>query len=56
MSGVPAETRVAIDAEIVKNYPDLDALYRDPHQRPELGFQATWTAAQLAGRMRKIAT
>ena len=50
----PAGTRVAIDAEIVKTYPDLDALYRDLHQHPELGFQETRTAALLAARMRKL--
>ncbi|SEU20698.1 hippurate hydrolase [Myxococcus fulvus] len=35
-------------------YPDLDALYRDLHQHPELSFQEEKTAAKLAERLRKL--
>ncbi len=35
-------------------YPDLDALYRDLHQTPELSNQEARTAAKLAERLRKL--
>jgi hippurate hydrolase len=35
-------------------YPDLDALYRDLHQTPELSSHEEKTAARLAERMRKL--
>ncbi|MCE9668031.1 amidohydrolase [Myxococcus stipitatus] len=35
-------------------YPELDALYRDLHQNPELSFQEEKTAAKLAERLRKL--
>ncbi|MCP3099987.1 amidohydrolase [Myxococcus sp. K15C18031901] len=35
-------------------YPELDALYRDLHQTPELSFQEEKTAAKLAERLRKL--
>ncbi len=35
-------------------YPDLDALYRDLHQTPELSLQEEKTAAKLAERLRKL--
>ncbi|WP_163999874.1 amidohydrolase [Pyxidicoccus caerfyrddinensis] len=35
-------------------YPDLDALYRDLHQSPELSLQEEKTAAKLAERLRKL--
>lgn len=35
-------------------YPDLDALYRDLHQNPELSSHEEKTAAKLAERMRKL--
>jgi hippurate hydrolase len=34
-------------------YPELDALYRDLHQNPELSLQEEKTAAKLAERLRK---
>ena len=49
-----AAARKAIDAGLDRTYPALDALYRDIHQHPELGFQETRTAALLADRMRKL--
>ena len=35
-------------------YPQLDAIYRDIHAHPELGFEETRTAAKLAGEMRAL--
>lgn len=46
--------KAAIDAQLNKNYPHLDALYKDIHAHPELGFQETATAAKLAAEMRAI--
>ena len=37
-------------AEVDAIYPDIEALYIDLHQHPELAFQETQTAAKLAGR------
>lgn len=50
---VPA-ARARIDALLDKNYPELDALYKDLHQHPEVGFQEVRTAGLLAARMRKL--
>lgn len=50
----PAALRTQIDAEIAKDYPDLDTLYLDLHAHPELGFQEVRTAAILAARMKKL--
>lgn len=36
------------------DYAQLDALYRDLHAHPELGFQETRTAAKLAAEMRAL--
>lgn len=46
--------RARIDAVLDKNYPGLDALYRDLHAHPEVGFQESRTAALLAERIRKL--
>src|SRR6185312_1665671 len=46
--------RTRIDAGLDKTYPQLEALYKDIHQHPELGFQENRTAALLAARMRKL--
>lgn len=35
-------------------YPALDAIYKDIHANPELGFQETRTAAKLAAEMRSL--
>jgi len=35
-------------------YPQLDAIYRDIHAHPELGFQESRTAARLADEMRSL--
>lgn len=63
--GVPAApgAAAALDAPAAKNridatldqvYPSLDALYRDLHAHPEVGFQEVRTAKMLAAQMRKL--
>lgn len=49
-----AADKTAIDAQLAKNYAHLDAIYKDIHQNPELGFQETRTAAKLAAEMRAL--
>jgi len=49
-----AAVKPAIVAEVEADYPHLDALYKDIHTHPELGFQETRTAAKLAGEMRAL--
>jgi hypothetical protein len=46
--------KARIDASLDKNYPELDALYKDLHSHPEVGFQEERTAALLAAKMRKL--
>jgi hippurate hydrolase len=41
-------------AEIDRMYPDLETLYKELHQHPELAFQETKTAATLAERLRAL--
>lgn len=53
-AGNVAANKAAIDAQLNKAYPHLDALYKDIHQNPELGMQETRTAAKLAAEMRAI--
>ena len=36
-----------------KNYPTLEAIYKDLHQHPELGMQEVRTAGILAQHLRK---
>jgi hippurate hydrolase len=43
-----------IVALLDQKYPDLDALYKDLHANPELGFQEKRTARILAARMRRL--
>lgn len=43
-----------IDATVGEQYPRLDALYKDLHAHPEVGFQEIRTAARLAAEMRKL--
>lgn len=47
-----ASVKDAVDARLDQTYPKLDALYKDIHAHPELGFQETRTAARLADMMR----
>ena len=44
----------APQSEIDALYPDIEALYMDLHQSPELAFQEVQTAAKLAERLRKL--
>ena len=37
-----------------KFYPQIEAIYKDIHANPELGFQETRTAAKLASEMRAL--
>lgn len=49
-SGLVADLRADID----KMYPDIEKLYIDLHQNPELSLLEEKTAAKLAERMRKL--
>lgn len=49
-----ARDKAAIEASLNQTYAHLDALYKDIHQHPELGFQETATAAKLAAEMRAL--
>ncbi|WP_317151627.1 amidohydrolase [Sphingopyxis indica] len=49
-----AAAKARINATLDRQYPHLDALYKDLHAHPEVGFQETRTAALLAGEMRKL--
>jgi hippurate hydrolase len=40
--------------EVAALEPELEALYKDLHQHPELGFQEIRTAAELATRLRAV--
>lgn len=41
-------------AEVDAIYPDIEALYLDLHQHPELAFQEVQTAAKLAARLKTL--
>ena len=41
-------------AEVDAIYPDIEALYLDLHQNPELAFQEVHTAAKLAARLKTL--
>jgi len=49
-----AGTRALIDRGLDAQYPYIEALYKDIHSHPELGFQETRTAAKLAQEMRAL--
>lgn len=49
-----AADRASIAASLDRNWPRLDALYKDIHQHPELAFQENRTAALLAKEMRGL--
>ena len=49
-----AATKAGVDRVLDKTYPHLDALYKDIHEHPELGFQEVNTAAKLAKEMRAL--
>ena len=50
---VPATQKV-IGAQLDRDYPALEALYKDIHAHPELGFQEVETAKKLAAQMRAL--
>ncbi|MDB5405896.1 MAG: amidohydrolase [Rhodospirillales bacterium] len=43
-----------IESTVAAAYPHLDALYKDIHEHPELGFMEVETAAKLAKEMRGL--
>jgi len=47
-----AGARAQLDRILDRDYPALEALYRDIHQHPELGMQESRTAGLLAGKLR----
>ena len=49
-----ASTKASIDGLLDRDYPHLDALYKDIHSHPELGFQEVNTAGKLAREMRAL--
>jgi metal-dependent amidase/aminoacylase/carboxypeptidase family protein len=49
-----AGTRAVIDRGLDAQYSHIEALYKDIHSHPELGFQETRTAARLAAEMRAL--
>lgn len=49
-----AGSRAIIDRGLDAQYPHIEALYKDIHSHPELGFQETRTAARLAQEMRAL--
>lgn len=53
-TGILARAATPSLAEIDAIYPDIDALYIDLHQHPELAFQEVQTAAKLAARVRAL--
>jgi metal-dependent amidase/aminoacylase/carboxypeptidase family protein len=44
----------AISVSLERDYPGLDALYKDLHAHPEIAFQEVKTAAKLAAEMRAL--
>jgi hippurate hydrolase len=49
-----AGTRALIDRGLDAQYSHIEALYKDIHSHPELGFQETRTAAKLVQEMRAL--
>src|SRR5205823_420518 len=49
-----AGTRAAIGRSLDAQYSHIDALYKDIHRHPELGFQEQRTAAKLAAEMKAL--
>ena len=44
----------AVNAQIDRAYPALQALYEDIHSHPEIAFEEVRTAARLAAEMRAL--
>jgi amidohydrolase len=49
-----AKYKAAVADQVNGMYPKLEALYRDLHANPEIGFQEVRTAARLAAEMRAL--
>jgi len=49
-----ATAKAAIERSLDAQYPRIEALYKDIHAHPELGFQEKRTAARLAAEMRAL--
>ncbi len=49
-----AKARAAIDATTEKNWGELEALYKDFHQHPEVGFQEARTGRILADKLKAL--
>jgi amidohydrolase len=49
-----AAAKPRIEAGVAADYAHLDALYKDIHAHPELGFQEARTAAKLAAEMKAL--
>jgi hippurate hydrolase len=49
-----ATSKAVIERSLDAQYPHIEALYKDIHAHPELGFQETRTAARLAAEMRGL--
>ena len=49
-----AASKTAIARSLDAQYSRIDALYRDIHQHPELGFQEARTAAKLAAELKTL--
>lgn len=49
-----AKARAAIDASTQKNWTELEALYKQLHQHPELSFQEVNTAKLLASKLKAL--
>jgi len=43
-----------IDAQVAGNFAHVEAVYRDIHANPELGFEEVRTAKKLAGELREL--
>lgn len=46
--------KAAVAQTLAREYPALDALYKDIHAHPEIAFQEVKTAAKLAAQMRAL--
>lgn len=53
-SGVGAQSKSGVTAEVQATYPGSEALYLDLHRHPELSLHETETAARLASELRQI--
>jgi hippurate hydrolase len=49
-----AQDAAAVAGQINGMYPQLETIYKDLHQHPEIAFQEVRTAARLAAEMRKL--